>query len=208
MTPWTVAHQTSLSMGFSRQEYWSGLLCPPPGDLPNPGIKPRSSALQADSLPSEKSIHLLSGHINRQRTPQTISWRRSKILVFYQNATTINEQKWERILLSRIWMLSLMTFGEDSGVGRGGGREKKKFTEDLQNNCNEILQFWSLMEKRHNKVYTSLALSKGKKEAKPNYSKADMIRRTNHRHRRFTHETFLFNSKQIILKKWVRCIFF
>ena len=53
MTPWTVAHQTSLSMGFSRQEYWSGLLCPPPGDLPNPGIKPRSSALQADSLPSE-----------------------------------------------------------------------------------------------------------------------------------------------------------
>ena len=73
----------------------------------------------------EKSIHLLSGHINRQRTPQTISWRRSKILVFYQNATTINEQKWESILLSRIWMLSLMIFGEDYGVGRGGGREKK-----------------------------------------------------------------------------------
>lgn len=64
------------------------------------------------------------------------------------------------------------------------------------------------MEKRHSKVYTSLALSKGRKEAKPSYSKADMIRRTNHRHRRFTHETFLFNSKQIILKKWVRCIFF
>ena len=39
--------------GFSRQEYWSGLPCPPPGELPNPGIKPRSSALQADSLPSE-----------------------------------------------------------------------------------------------------------------------------------------------------------
>ena len=39
--------------GFSRQEYWSGLPCPPPGDLPNPEIKPRSSALQADSLPSE-----------------------------------------------------------------------------------------------------------------------------------------------------------
>ena len=52
-TPWTVAHQAPLSMGFSRQEYWSGLLCPPPGDLPNPGIKPRSPALQADSLPSE-----------------------------------------------------------------------------------------------------------------------------------------------------------
>ena len=43
----------SLSMGFSRQEYWSGLPCPPPGDLPNPGIQPTSPALQADSLPSE-----------------------------------------------------------------------------------------------------------------------------------------------------------
>ena len=40
-------------MGFSRQEYQSGLPCPPPGDLPNPGIKPRSPTLQADSLPSE-----------------------------------------------------------------------------------------------------------------------------------------------------------
>ena len=40
-------------MGLSRQEYWSGLSCPPPGDLPNPGIKPRSPALQADSLPAE-----------------------------------------------------------------------------------------------------------------------------------------------------------
>ena len=40
-------------MGFSRQEYWNGLPCPPPGDLPNPGIEPRSSTLRADSLPSE-----------------------------------------------------------------------------------------------------------------------------------------------------------
>ena len=45
--PWTVAHQTPLSMGFSRQEYWSGLPCPPPGDLPNPGIKPMSPASPA-----------------------------------------------------------------------------------------------------------------------------------------------------------------
>ena len=48
-----VAHQTPLSMEFSRQEYWNGLLFPSPGDLPDPAIKPRSSALQADSLPSE-----------------------------------------------------------------------------------------------------------------------------------------------------------
>ena len=54
-TPWTVAHQAPLSMGFPKQEYWSGLPFPPPGDLPNPGIKPTSpvsSALQADSLPT------------------------------------------------------------------------------------------------------------------------------------------------------------
>ena len=42
VTPWTLAHQAPLSMGFSRQEYWSGLPCPLPGDLPNPGIKPKS----------------------------------------------------------------------------------------------------------------------------------------------------------------------
>ena len=52
-TLWTVAHQASLSMGFSRQEYWSGLPCPPQGDLPDPGIEPVSPALQADSLPLE-----------------------------------------------------------------------------------------------------------------------------------------------------------
>ena len=52
-TPWTVARQAPLSMGFSKQEYWSGLPFPSPGDLPDPGIKPRSPALQADDLPSE-----------------------------------------------------------------------------------------------------------------------------------------------------------
>ena len=53
-TPWTVAPQAPLSMEFSRQEYWSGLPCPPPGHLPDPGIEPTSTAspaLQADSLP-------------------------------------------------------------------------------------------------------------------------------------------------------------
>ena len=44
-TPWAVAHQGPLPMGFSRQEYWSGWPCPPPGDLPDPGIKPTSPAL-------------------------------------------------------------------------------------------------------------------------------------------------------------------
>ena len=54
-TPWTVAHQAPPSVEFSRQEYWSGLPCPPPGNHPNPGIEPRSPTLQLDSLPSEQS---------------------------------------------------------------------------------------------------------------------------------------------------------
>ena len=53
VTLWTVAYQASLSMGFSTQEYWSGLPFPSPGDLPNPGIEPRSPALEADALTSE-----------------------------------------------------------------------------------------------------------------------------------------------------------
>ena len=52
-TPWTVACQAPLSMGFSRQDYWSGLPFPSPGDLPNPEIEPGSPALQAKSLPTE-----------------------------------------------------------------------------------------------------------------------------------------------------------
>ena len=53
VTPWTVAYQAPPSMGFSWQEYWSGLPFPSPGDLPNPGIEPGSSAFQADTLTSE-----------------------------------------------------------------------------------------------------------------------------------------------------------
>ena len=52
-TPWTVAYQAPLSVRFSRQEYWSGLPFPSPGDLPDPGIKPGSPALQTDALLSE-----------------------------------------------------------------------------------------------------------------------------------------------------------
>ena len=61
VTPWTVAYQASLSMGFSKQEYWSGLPFPSPGDLPGPGIESRSPALEADALTSEppgKYIHM------------------------------------------------------------------------------------------------------------------------------------------------------
>ena len=53
LNPWTIAHQASMCMGFSRQEYWSVLPCPSPRDPPSPGIEPGSPALQAGSLLSE-----------------------------------------------------------------------------------------------------------------------------------------------------------
>ena len=69
VTPWTVAHQASLFMGFSRQEYWSGLPCPPPGDLPHPGTEFVSLCLlqwQVDSLPlaPPEKPHLYPALIN------------------------------------------------------------------------------------------------------------------------------------------------
>ena len=68
VTPWTVAYQAPPFMGFSRQECWSGLPFPSPGDLPDPGIEPRSSALRADALLSEPpgigccQIHIVNFH--------------------------------------------------------------------------------------------------------------------------------------------------
>ena len=61
MTQWTVAHKAPLSVELSRQEYWSGLPFPAPGDLPDPGIKPTSPALEADSLPQCQQKSLLIG---------------------------------------------------------------------------------------------------------------------------------------------------
>ena len=72
-TSWTVAHQAPLSMEFSRQEYWSALLFPSPGDLPNPGIEPGFPALQADALSSEPPgkpcVHITIFKINNQQGP-------------------------------------------------------------------------------------------------------------------------------------------
>ena len=58
VTPWTVAHQAPLSMGFSRKEYWSGLPCASPGVLPDPGIKPKSpsSSVPATGFPSASTL--------------------------------------------------------------------------------------------------------------------------------------------------------
>ena len=67
MTPWTVAHQASLYMELARQEYLSGLTFPSPGDLPNPGIKPKSPALQANSM--ENLTWILDRKLTLKMTP-------------------------------------------------------------------------------------------------------------------------------------------
>ena len=75
VTPWTVAHQAPLSMGFSRQEYWSGLPFPSPGDLPDPGIEPASPAL--------------AGGLSAIST----TWKARKV-GHVLNATGLNTSKW------------------------------------------------------------------------------------------------------------------
>ena len=75
--PWTMARQAPLSMKCSRQEYWSRLPFPSPGDLPNPGILPSSSALQADSSPSEPlSIAVIKNY-------SKIYWLRIRMSIHY-----------------------------------------------------------------------------------------------------------------------------
>ena len=71
VTPWTVACQAPLPVEFSRQEYWRGLPLPSPGDLPSPGLEPRSPELQADSIPTE----LLGKPWRLLKRTQDPSWR-------------------------------------------------------------------------------------------------------------------------------------
>ena len=78
-TPWMVAPQDPLSVGFSRQEYWSGLPFPSPGDLPHPGTEFGSPAWQADALPSEPPV-FLSGKSHGQRSLEGYSPRDCKEL--------------------------------------------------------------------------------------------------------------------------------
>ena len=83
--PWTVARQAPLSVGFPRHEYWSGLPCPSPGDLPDPGIEPGSPALKANSLLSEPPQKQWRQIMDKkiQKTPKTrplllMSWEQKQ----------------------------------------------------------------------------------------------------------------------------------
>ena len=81
-TPWTIAHQGPLSMGFSRQEHWSGLPFPSPGDPPNPEIEPRSPSLQADTLSHQGSPYLHGpGVIIRSLEEDLLPWWKTSSLV-------------------------------------------------------------------------------------------------------------------------------
>ena len=84
-TPWTVACQAPLSMRFSRQEYWSGLPFPSPRDLPDPGIKPGSPALQADSFPTE------------------LQGKHNTLLTFNQTNLHRMEKSLKKILAEKVW---------------------------------------------------------------------------------------------------------
>ena len=114
-TPWTLAHLVPLSMGFSRQEYWSGLPFPSPGDLPDPGITPGSSELQADSLPSEPpekpDLCLLAPPIHKTLGPlMTVTLR--KVLGRILQKQITNTAHYQRVNCNRYIFFATMKEGK------------------------------------------------------------------------------------------------
>ena len=98
VTPWTVAYQAPLSLGFSRQEYWSGLPFPSSGDLPLPRIKPGSPVLQADALPSEppgKLVIYYSGQKFNSTNSELIAGRNINNLRYEDDTTRMAESEEE-----------------------------------------------------------------------------------------------------------------
>ena len=109
VTPWPAAHQAPLPMEFSRQELWNGP-CPPPGDLPNPGIKPSSPALQADSSPAEptREAKLSLWPVNMECLPIDLdfSFFHQSIIVF-----RVYTMHLLNVLLSLLFFLVLLLIG-------------------------------------------------------------------------------------------------
>ena len=102
-TPWTVAYQVPPSMEFSRQEYWSGLPFPSPGDLPDPGIKPRSPTLQADALPTEPPGKPIIGKGGQQT--QTSFWSQGTYVIEGEAKHEMDHKKtapWHKVRQSSV----------------------------------------------------------------------------------------------------------
>ena len=116
MTPWTVSHQALLSMKLSRQEYWIGMLFLSPGDLQSPGNEPWSSALQADSLPSElpgsplNPIILLAAIAS---VVNSITYVDIRPKSFHQNSILSHSHKWT---FSNLHIHSVILFGDWSHI--------------------------------------------------------------------------------------------
>ena len=108
MTPCTIAHQETLSMEFSRQEYWSELPCPSPGDIPKPRIKPWSPSLQADSLPLS--------HQDPSATHTYIIYMFNYIHLWYQNQI-------DYIICSQRWRSSIQSAKTRPGADCGSDHE-------------------------------------------------------------------------------------
>ena len=142
-TPWTVAHQGSLSMGFSRQEYWSGLPCPSPGDL-NPGIKPAAAAA-AKSLQSCPTLcDPIDGSPWGSPVPgilqaRTLEW----VAISFSNAW-----KWKVKVksLSRVWLLATpWTVAHQAPPSMGFSRQECWSGVPLPS-PSHFLTYWEIIE--------------------------------------------------------------
>ena len=122
--PWTVARQASLSMEFSRQEYWSGFPFPSPGDLPESGIKPRSAELQVDSLPFERPFMNSNPNISCLNSTQptrlviNIQWcRLISFLYFPVYITTYRPKDLDIAVMATVNVLQMNVKEENEQVG-------------------------------------------------------------------------------------------
>ena len=132
MTPWTVARQAPLSMEFSRQEYWSGLLFPSPGDLPHRGIEPGSPALQADSLPTEslekpRKLNTMI-HVKEKKKKNTLGQNG----VYSRNPRLVQYLKVIQITRQSGWLLSKSL----QAINAGEGVEKREPSYTVGGNAN------------------------------------------------------------------------
>ena len=124
-------------MGFSRQEYWSGLPCPPPGDLPNPGIKPRPPTLQVDSLLSEPPGKPIDGlqHIYFNIIKAIYDKPTANIILHHQKLIPL------RLGIRQGCLITLSTFIQHSFRILWQNREKKEYKLEKKLNCH-CLQMW------------------------------------------------------------------